>query len=79
MNLTKDASFAVNYRIKEREIMDCHLNWNYHVLHVSKKIAKGIEVLNKFEHFDRVLNYVLSHIYCAMKIPFSNLWFHLLG
>ena len=50
--------------------MDCHLNWKYHVLHVSKKIAKGIKVLNEFGHFGRAFNYVLSHIYCAIIYPF---------
>ena len=49
-------------------LIDSHLSWKYHILHISKKIKRCIGILPKIRH--SVTNQVLIKLYYSLIYPF---------
>ena len=49
-------------------LIDSHLSWKYHMLHISKKIKRCIGILSKVRH--SVTNHVLIQLYYSLIYPF---------
>ena len=49
-------------------LIDSHLSWKYHILHISKKIKRCIGILSKIRH--SVTNQVLIQLYYSLIYPF---------
>lgn len=49
-------------------IVDCNLNWKTHIHELSKKLARGIGVLSKLQHF--VHTHVLIQLYYSIIFPY---------
>ena len=49
-------------------LIDSHLSWKYHILHISKKIKRCIGILSKIRH--SVTDLVLVQLYYSLIYPF---------
>ena len=49
-------------------VIDCHLNWRYHVSHISKKIKHNIGAISKIFHFVNLD--ILKGLYYALVYPY---------
>ena len=57
--------------------MDEHLNWNYHIAHVAKKIGRGIGILAKLRQF--LTPQMLRNVYYCLVYSYLAYGVHVWG